>query len=100
MTLQRPAGIGICPSRLPEREGYDIQPEKGCPAKIRTDSGLILYSAQKAGVGLSSRNNRHKKGKFIYPNQKRERPAISSNDRGLPYSPPQGGSAICKGQHR
>lgn len=62
LTLQWPAGIGICPSRLPERKGYDIQPEKGCPAKIRTDSGLILYSAQKAGVGLSPRNNRHKKG--------------------------------------
>ena len=53
LTLQRPAGIGIClPPRLPEREGYDIQPEKGCPAKIRTDSGLILYSAQKRERGF------------------------------------------------
>lgn len=100
MTLKRPVGIGICPHACPKGRAMISNLKRGCPAKIRTDSGLILYSAQKAGEGLSSRNNRHKKGKFIYPTQKRERPAISSNDRGLPYSPPQGGSAICKGQHR
>lgn len=33
LTLQRPAGIGICPSRLPEREGYDIQPERAALQK-------------------------------------------------------------------
>lgn len=54
MTLQRPAGIGICPHACPKREGYDIQPEKGCPAKIRTDSGLILYFAQKRERGFPS----------------------------------------------
>lgn len=40
------------PPRLPKREGYYIQPEKGCPAKIRTDSGLILYSAKKRERGF------------------------------------------------
>lgn len=99
MTLQRPAGIGICPHACPKGRAM-ISNLKRAALQKAVPIESRLYIRPKAGAGLSSRNNRNKKGKFIYPNQKRERPAISSNDRGLPYSPPQGGSAICKGQHR
>lgn len=99
MTLKRPAGIGICPHACPKGRAM-ISNLNGLPCKNPYRLRADFIFRPKAGAGLSSRNNRNKKGKFIYPNQKRERPAISSNDRGLPYSPPQGGSAICKGQHR
>lgn len=34
LTLKRPVGIGIClPPRQPEREGYDIQPERAALQK-------------------------------------------------------------------
>ena len=44
LTLKRPAGISIClPPRLPEREGYYIQPERAALQKsIPIESRLYI----------------------------------------------------------